>query len=311
MSRGISRREFLRKTYGLGVAVGLASVLPGIDPIAAIGDSDVDLAVVKGKPEDSVAQAVELLGGISSFVSEGDRVLVKPNMSFGNPPSWGSTTDPRVVRAVCELCLEAGARKVVVMDHTLRAPEACLKESGIRDGVSDLVKVSVVAANSERFYRETKIPNGRALKKVLVAKQIGKCDCLINLPCAKSHAATGVSFGMKNLMGLIWDRQYFHENTDLNKAIAELASLIRPNLIILDAGRALMNGGPGGPGKVRELGTVIAGTDQVVVDSFATTLVPWYGQTFTGSQVKHILEAHKLGLGEIDLGKLRIKKVSV
>lgn len=311
MSKGISRREFLKKTYGLGVAVGLASVLPGIDPVAPVEDSDIDLAVVRGKPEDRVSEAVDILGGISSFVNKGDRVLIKPNMSFANPPGWGSTTDPWVVRTVCELCLEAGAKRVVVMDHTLRAPEACFKESGIKEAVSHLSKVSVVAANMERFYREVEIPGARALKKVLVAKQIAKCDCLINLPCAKSHSATGVSLGMKNLMGLVWDRQYFHEKTDLNRAIAELATVVRPNLVILDASRALMNGGPGGPGKVRDLETVIAGTDQVAVDSYATTLAPWYGQTFTGRQVRHILEAHKLGLGEIDLDKLRIERVSV
>lgn len=311
MSKGISRREFLKRTYGLGVAVGLASFFPGVESITAEEDSKIDLAVVKGDPQAAVKTAVELLGGISSFVKPGDRVLVKPNMAFANPPNWGSTTDPRVVRAVSELCLEAGAKKVVIMDHTLRAGEACLKESGIRDAVSDLGKVAVVTANTERFFTDAEIPDGDALKKVAVVKELGKCECFINLPCAKSHAATGVSFGMKNLMGLIWDRQYFHERTDLNKAIAELATLIRPDLTILDATKALLNGGPGGPGKVMELGTIVAGTDQVAVDSFGTTLAPWYGQAFVGRQVRHILEAHKLGLGEIDVKKLRIKRVTV
>lgn len=311
MSKGISRREFLRRSYGLGVAVGLASLLPGVERIAALEDSEIDLAVVNGDPRPAVKKAIELLGGISLFVKAGDRVLVKPNMSFANPPSWGSTTDPRVVRALSELCLEAGAKKVVIMDHTLRAAEACLKESGIRDAVSDLNKVAVVAANTERFFTDAEVPDGDALKTVAVVKQLGKSDCLINLPCAKSHAATGVSFGMKNLMGLVWDRQYFHERTDLNKAIAELATVMKPDLTILDATRALLNGGPGGPGKVKELSTIVAGTDQVAVDSYGTSLAPWYGQTFSGKQVRHIIEAYNLGLGEIDIEKLKIARVSI
>jgi len=311
MSKGISRREFLKRSYGLGVAVGLVSLLPSIESLSAEEDAKIDLAVVNGDPQLAVNKAVELLGGISSFVRPGDRVLVKPNMSFANPPNWGSTTDPRVVRAVSLLCLGAGAKKVVIMDHTLRAAEACLKESGIKDAVSDLDKVAVVTANTERFFTDAEVPDGDALKTVAVVKQLGKSECFINLPCAKSHAATGVSFGMKNLMGLIWDRQYFHERTDLNKAIAELATVVKPDLTILDATRALLNGGPGGPGKVKELSTIVAGTDQVAVDSYGTSLAPWYGQTFTGKQVRHIIEAYNLGLGEIDLEKLRVKRVSV
>jgi uncharacterized protein (DUF362 family) len=311
MIERMTRREFLKKTYGLGVAVGLASMIPGFDPISAEEDAGVDLAVVTGDPDPAVRKAVSLLGGISSFVGEGDKVLVKPNMSFANPPSWGSTTSPEVIRSVCNLCLEAGAKQVIVLDHTLRSPESCLRESGIKDAVSDLDSVAVVTANSERLFTSVKVPNGEALKETMIARQVEKCDCLINVPCAKSHGATGVSFGMKNLMGLVWDRRYFHERTDLNKAIAELAGLMKPDLIILDASRALLTGGPGGPGKVQVLGTVVAGTDQVAVDSYATTLAQWYGQAFTGSQVRHIVEAHKLGLGEIELDKVRIERVDV
>jgi uncharacterized protein (DUF362 family) len=311
MSKGISRRDFLKRTYGLGVAVGLSSLLPGLKSFGAETEPPPDLGVATGDTGKAVRRAVELVGGISAFVRTGDRVLIKPNMSFGNPPNWGSTTDPKVMKALCDLCLGAGAKKIIIMDHTLRAPEACLAQTGIKDAVADLSEVTVVTANTERLFAEVPVPNGEFLKSVLLAKELGKTDCLINVPCAKTHAATGVSFGMKNLMGLIWDRQFFHEKIDLNRGIAELATLIRPKLIIMDATRALVTGGPGGPGKVEELGTIVAGTDQVAVDSFATTLAPWYGQTWTGRQVKHILEAFKLGLGTIDIEKLKIERVAV
>ena len=64
MSMGISRREFLRRSYGLGVALGLTSFIPGIEAIAAVEDSEIDLAVVSGAPQPAVKKAVELLGGI-------------------------------------------------------------------------------------------------------------------------------------------------------------------------------------------------------------------------------------------------------
>ena len=99
-----------------------------------------------------------------------------------------------------------------------------------------------------------------------IAKLLARCDVFINMPCAKSHAATQVSFGLKNLMGLIFDRTYFHSGTDLHTAIAELATVIKPHITILDATRALVTGGPTGPGKVQDMGTIIAGTNPLAVD---------------------------------------------
>jgi uncharacterized protein (DUF362 family) len=252
-----------------------------------------------------------MLGGIERFVKEGDRILLKPNLSFANSPEWGSTTEPQVIRAVAQLCVEAGARRVVIMDHTLRAKEACREETGIKGALKGLDRVTLALVDQRRFFTEVEVPQGKALKTVEIAKEVLKSNVLINLPCAKSHSATGVSFGMKNLMGLIWDRGYFHERTDLNQAIAELSTVIAPHLILLDATRALVSGGPGGPGKVRELGTIVAGTDPVAVDSYGATLAPWYGRTLKGEHVRHILHAHELGLGEIDIDLLKVSRVNI
>jgi uncharacterized protein (DUF362 family) len=131
---------------------------------------------------------------------------------------------------------------------------------------------------------------------------------LINLPVAKSHSTTGVSLGMKGLMGLIWEREGFHSQFNINQAIADLATVIRPQLTILDATRALASGGPGGPGDVKKPNIVIAGTDPVAVDSYGVSVVPWYGQNFKGRQVEHLLIAHQRGLGKIDVDQLNIFK---
>lgn len=112
-------------------------------------------------------------------------------------------------------------------------------------------------------------------------------------------------------MGLIWDRQYFHSSTDLQSAIAELATVIRPQLTLLDATRALVTGGPTGPGKVQELNSIIAGTDPLAVDSYATTLVNWNNRSLNAHLVKHLSYASKIGIGAIDLKKIVIKKVSI
>lgn len=140
-------------------------------------------------------------------------------------------------------------------------------------------------------------------------KEVLRANCLINIPTAKSHSATGVSLGIKNLMGLVWDRTAFHEKMELNRAIAEQLFIIKPKLTIVDCIHALLTRGPSGPGKTVELNTVVASVDPVAADSYTVGLARWYNKEFEGSQVKHIKIAHELGFGEIDVSKMNIKEV--
>ena len=113
------------------------------------------------------------------------------------------------------------------------------------------------------------------------------------------------------LMGVIWDRKYFHAKVDLHQAIADLSSIIKPHLTLIDASRALLTGGPSGPGKVAKLNTCIAGVDPVAVDTYGVSIADWYNKKFEIGQVKHIMAAHRMGLGTIDLDQLRITKEHV
>jgi uncharacterized protein (DUF362 family) len=242
--------------------------------------------------------------------SGGDRVLLKPNISFAANAECGATTSVEIIKQVVELCLKQGASKVIIIDYPLANPGLCIERTRIKEAIIDTNKVSLLLLNKERQFVDVEIPNGKELKTVKIARELQKVDKFINLPTAKSHSATGVSLGIKNLMGLIWDRSYLHR-IDLHRAIAELALVIKPDLTIIDATRVLTSGGPGGPGKTITLNTVIAGADIVAVDSYAVGLSQWYNKSFTGRNVKYILEAHNLGLGEIDKDKMEIKEVKV
>ena len=134
---------------------------------------------------------------------------------------------------------------------------------------------------------------------------------LISLPVAKSHSATGVSLGIKGNLGLNWDRRWMHNSADFNQTIADLATIVRPDLTIVDAIRALTTRGPQGPGKVANLNTIVAGRDPVAVDSYAVSLTPWYNQSMAGKNVKHLLLASEMGLGEIDITKLNVSLKTV
>jgi len=299
----ISRRQFILTTAA-GVAIGLAGY-----PSFLRAAEEVDLAVISGEPAAATRKALEVLGGIARFMKKGQRVVIKPNMSFARTPDFAASTHPLVVVAVAQACIEAGAREVLVLDHTLQRAELCLERTGIRDACKQHVpEVHVLALQDRKFFREIKIPQGKVLDRVEVITDILDNAVLINVPVAKSHSATGVSLGLKGLMGLIWDRESFHSRFNINEGIADLATVIKPQLTILDATRAMASGGPGGPGDVKKPNLIIAGVDPVAVDSYGVGIVPWYGRNFKGRQVEHLLAAHQRGLGKIDVEKLKIYK---
>jgi len=301
----ITRRRFL-KTAVAGVALGLAG-----KPSFSVAKDEFDLAVISGEPAAATRKALEAIGGISRFVKKGQRVVLKPNMSFTRTPEFGATTHPLVVATVAQDCMNAGAQQVLILDHTLHRAELCLERTGIREACKNISGVHVLTLQERKFFQEIKIPQGKVLERVEVMKEILGGSVLINIPVAKSHSATGVSMGIKGLMGLIWDRESFHSRYNMNQALADLATVIKPQLTILDATRALTSGGPGGPGTVMKPNLVIAGVDPVAVDSYGVSIVPWYGQNFKGRQVEHLLISHQRGLGKMDIDQLNIFKEKV
>ena len=299
-----TRRDFL-KTASTGLAVGLVG-----RSMPAVAAPDHDLAVISGDPAAATRKAVEALGGMARFVQKGHRVVLKPNMSFASGPERASNTSPAVVVAVATACMEAGAERVVVADYPLQTAEQCLQRSGIREACRGIKGVHVAAFTERKFFREVKVPQGKVLDRVEILSEVLDSQVLISIPQAKSHSTTGISMGIKGLMGLIWDRWSFHSRYNINEALADLATVLRPKLTILDATRALTTGGPGGPGEVVKPNLVIAGVDPVAVDAFGVGVAPWYGQQFKGRQVEHLLAASQRGLGKIDVESLNILKAT-
>ena len=263
-----------------------------------------DLAVAIGAPEAATREAVRLLGGIHQFVKAGSRVVIKPNMSFSAASERASNTNPEVVRTLAALCREAGAARICVLDNPLGPAERCIE--GIRSACRLDGKEIVHAVQNRRLFSPVAIPQGETLKTTDVMEEVLKADVLIAVPVAKSHGTTGVSLSMKGMMGLIWDRSAMHRDHDLDAAIVDLASLLKPHLVVIDASRVLSSNGPGGPGLVLEPRTIIASRDMVAADAFAVERFPWYGQRLKASQVRHIRLAHERKLGRMDVANLMV-----
>ena len=289
----------------------LGIILPGVFKGSAKADRLPDIVVANGHPGAGTRAAVNALGGMSRFVTTGARVVIKPNMSFPNPPDWATTTNPDVVRELASMCLQAGASSVVVLDNPLRSTTLCLERSGIKHALESLPGSRTEGIESERFFREVKVPKGIELSSTMIMKQVLEADVLIAAPVAKSHSATGLSLSMKGMMGLIYNRSDLHLSMDLNTAVVDLCTVLKPQLTVIDVSRLLSSGGPGGPGKVITMNKIVASTDMVAADAATVQLGTWYGRKFQARQVKHIRMAHERGLGNMDIDRQVVKEISV
>jgi len=292
----LSRRQFI----GSALAAGAVSMVNSGVLAQEAAKSKSEVYVGKGTAADVIPKILKKMGGIERFVKPGSRVMIKPNMSFANPPDWGTGTSPEAVYEAAKLCLDAGAKRVIVCDNTIHNADFCKEKCGIVNAVKDLKGVVVFTPKLDSMYITKSDPRAKQLTSTDVVKEVYNSDFILSLPTAKSHSASGVSLNIKGLMGLVKARDIFHRDMDLHLAIAEQLYYIKPHLYLVDASRALIDNGPAGPGKVVELNTYVGGLDPVAVDSYAVTLASWYGKTFEGKQVKHLKEAATLGFGNVE-----------
>ncbi|SFE31848.1 DUF362 domain-containing protein [Thermophagus xiamenensis] len=303
----MKRREFLLKSVGAGVAGLLFSDFGGLNAMGlSASEGEYDLAAVRGgEAPDMFEKAMEALGGMKRFVKPGQKVLVKPNIGWDVPPERAANTNPELVAKIISSCFDAGASEVVVFDHTCDQWERCYRNSQIESSARK-AGAKVVPGNSESFYREVPVP-GRRLKQTKVHRDLLEADVFINVPVLKHHGSTTVSLSMKNLMGVIWDRRYYHGN-DLSQCIADFLTYRKPDLNIVDGYRMLTRKGPRGVSEADVVGlkALIAGRDIVAVDAAATLM---FGEK--PQNIKHISIADEMGLGTMNLENLSIKRIKM
>lgn len=293
----MDRRLFLR-LFGLSslfLNSGLRNLFAATGPVVAVADG-ADAALI-------TRNAINALGGMKRFVKPGNTVVVKPNMGWDRTPELAANTNPLVVRAVVEECLRAGAKKVKVFDRTCNDERRCYKNSGIEAALAGLKDVEVKHPEQER-YKKVAL-GGKALKEWELYGEALSADVYINVPVLKHHGLSKLTIGMKNVMGIMGgNRGSIHKNIDV--ALADINSVFKTHLVVVDATRVLTAHGPqGGDIKdVKKLNKVIASTDIVAADAYATTL---FGMK--PEDIAVTVEAHKRGLGEIRVDRMKILKV--
>ncbi len=304
------RRDFFRTSFGAGIAAGAALSLGGYEKLwaAVPGTAKYDMvAVLGGNPDSMFDLAIQELGGMETFVKKGQKVLVKPNIGWDVVPELAANTNPLLVRRIIEHCFKAGAKEVYVFDHTCDNWVNTYKNSGI-EKAAKAAGAKVVPGNSENYYQQISIPGGVKLKSAKVHEILLDTDVFINVPILKDHNSTRMTACLKNTMGIVWDRGYWHSN-NLHQCIADYALFERkPALNVIDCYNVMVKHGPQGVSKedVVQMKSLILTSDWVAGDAAAAKMLGVDPQ-----RIDYIPIAHKMGIGNMNLDNLNIKRIKM
>jgi len=313
----MKRREFISKTVRAGilssatlsVASGFISTeLHAWESIPTqLGKDEFDLVAVKGgEPDLMFDKAIASLGGMKNFVKKGQSVVVKPNIGWDVIPENAGNTNPILIKRIIEHCFNAGAKSVYVFDHTCDNWNRCYSNSGIEKAVKD-AGGKIVSGESEGYYQDISFKGGKIMSKAKVHELILESDVFINVPILKHHSGSELTISMKNLMGIVWDRGYWHQN-NLHQCIADFAAFRKPDLNIIDAYNVLKRNGPRGVSKadVITMKSQIISKDIVAADAAAAKL---FG--IEPENIQYIKMADEMKIGVKDLSKLSINRIKM
>ncbi|MFO7862498.1 MAG: DUF362 domain-containing protein [Salinivirgaceae bacterium] len=307
----MNRKEFLKKSFGAGLFLGTALTFGKYGELMAntAGNNSIpyDLVAVRnGEPAEMYERAIKAMGGISKYVKQGQRVLVKPNIGWNVTPELAANTNPLLVKAVIKSCLEAGASSVHVFDHTCDDWVKCYKTSEIERAVKD-AGGKIVSGDSEKYYNHVDVPQGKKLKSAKVHELVLESDVFINIPVLKNHGSAKLTMAMKNLMGIVWDRSFWHRN-DLHQCIADFSTWRNPDLNIIDAYRVMMKNGPRGRSEkdVATMKFLVMSDDMVAADAAATKIFGMQPQNVPYINFAHDMQIGNMNLDDQNIGRIKM-----
>jgi len=308
--RKITRRQFIKGSAAAAFLPFLGRELPFYGSLAhASGEADLIIAK-NGTPAQLLQSAITPLGGMGRFVKKEQRVVIKANIAWARTPEQACTNNPDLLSALIKMCYDAGAKRVAIWDHTCDNYQFAFARSGLKE-TAQKAGADIFSGHGHNVYKRVDVPKGKKLKTVEVLRDVLEADVFINFPIPKHHFATELTLGLKNLIGIVWDMEQLHK-IDLHQCVADINTIRKPDLVVVDAIRILTTNGPKGPGKTEDIGEVIASTDIVAVDTYCATFFkhPRTGKPFKPEEIKFVKNAYDLGLGQIDLSKVRVKRVS-
>jgi len=302
----MKRRDFISRSVCLaGAGLTFLSLEEAFGSSISNSQAAYDMiALMGGEADEMYTKGIAELGGMRNFVKAGQMVVVKPNIGWDRAPEFGANTNPQLVGKIVSDCLAAGAKEVFVFDNTCDNWRRAYATSGIERAARD-AGATVITGSSQGNYKDVTIPRGRSLKAAKVHEKILECDVFINVPVLKHHDGAQISLAMKNLMGIVWDRAFWHNN-NLDQCIADMVTYRKPDLNIIDGYRVMKRNGPKGV-SVNDVSlekAQIISTDIVAADAAAARIFGVDPQI-----IRHIRIANDMGLGVMDTSRLNINRI--
>lgn len=235
--------------------------------------------------------------GLASFIGDRSRKIgIKPNLVSPSPAEFGATTHPEVVAGIIEYLRENGFRDIVIAEGSWvgdRTPEA-FDVCGYK-ALSENYGVPLLDAQTEPYHL-----SDCAGMELAVSDIADRIDFLINVPVLKGHCQTKVTCALKNIKGLIPNREKsrFHQ-LGLHNPIAHLQKAIRQDFIVVDHICGDLDFEEGGNPVTKNC--IMAALDPVLTDCYACYLLG-----VDPEEVPYIGMAEKLGIGSTDLKNAQI-----
>jgi uncharacterized protein (DUF362 family) len=324
-SNGFNRRQFLARLAKAGISITAACAAgfwfhdskgPTLSknkqsnlilPDFSIDAPGQKMSIVRGEDRAAALRlALKSLGGIETFIKKGDRVLLKVNAAFASPAMLSATTHPAIITEMTQLCFRAGAASVVVTDNPINDPASCFTLTGIADAARS-AGARVLLPRADLF-RPMTVKDAKLIRNwPVLYKPFTDITKVIGMAPLKDHHRSGASMIMKNWYGLLGGRRnIFHQ--DIHGIIMELAMMVKPSLVILDATTSMMTNGPtgGSLADLKNTNTMIVSTDQVAADAFGASLL---GRSL--DELPFIGKAEAVGIGTADYHKLNPVMASI
>jgi len=258
------------------------------------------VAIVKNyaDPVETTVKAMELIEpDVLNALSGEKTILIKPNYLNAKHPSTGVTTDSQVIEGVVKFLKMRKIENLVIGEGSGFADTfEAFRVAGV-DKVAERWKVKLVDLNKDECV-EVQPPNPLSLKKVRVAKTALE-GTIISIPKLKPHRIATVTLSLKNMMGALASKGTMHRGVSLSENIADLASVLRPSVAVIDG--IIAGEGHENSGNTVEMNLVIAGTDPVAVDAVGAAVMG-----IEPTEVKHLVLAEKKGLGTCDLKNITV-----
>jgi uncharacterized protein (DUF362 family)/Pyruvate/2-oxoacid:ferredoxin oxidoreductase delta subunit len=228
----------------------------------------------EGEVYEAVRAGLDLIGGVSSFVKPGEKIVIKPNVLIGTGPDSCVCTHPAVFKATGKLLLEAGAVVSCGDSPSFGGCKLNMMRAGLKR-VADELGIGIADFSKGRV-----VIHKDALlnKRFVIANGILDADGLVSLPKLKTHGLTRLTGAIKNQFGCIpgFLKGQHHARMpdpyDFATMLVDLNTLIKPRMVIMDAVMAMEGNGPRG-GQPRKLGVLLFSSDPIALDAIACKII--------------------------------------